>query len=175
MTKEEIINNVMQDWAEDFLRSLRSSAAARLPVDTGAGGGSFDTSIIKAGAHTAATVMVGFKNYLRYFDLSNRHLRRDKDLSPDGMERMKDWVSRNLDKLLPGYTGPTTYKYKAGNVPTKTIINNIAWGISKKRTRLKRTQWYNKLKATNQYALYYRLLDELLPVMMAEMKNKIVK
>jgi hypothetical protein len=173
VTKQDIINEVLQDWAADFLRSLESSAG-KLNSDTGAGQQSFDTSVIKAGANTAAAVMVGFNNYLRYFDLSNRNLRRDRDLSPDGIDRMKEWVSRNLDKLLPGYQGATTYKYKAGTVPMKNIINNIAWGISKKRTRLKRKQWYAKLKATEQYKLYYRLLDELLPVMMAEMKGKVV-
>ena len=104
--------------------------------------------------------------------MTNRNLRRDKDLPPEGIERMKDWARRNIDKLLPGYKGPTTYKHKAGNVPLKTIINNIAWGISKKRSRLKRKQWYNKLKSSNQYDLYFKLLDELMPVLMEEMKAR---
>jgi hypothetical protein len=178
VTKQEIINEVLQEWADGFLRELEQSAAGKLRQDTGAGQGSFDTNMIKAkltdGANVTAMVMVGFNNYMRYFDMSNRNLRRDKDLPPEGIERMKDWVRRNLDKLLPAYKGPTTYKYKPGTVPEKTIINNIAWGISKKRKRLKRHQWYAKLKASEQYKLYYRLLDELLPVMLAEVKGKII-
>jgi hypothetical protein len=179
MTKQEIINEVLQEWADGFLRELEQSAAGKLRQDTGSGQRSFDTNMIKAkltdGANVTAMVMVGFNNYMRYFDMSNRNLRRDKDLSPEGIESIKEFVKRNLNKLLPGYTGATTYKYKPGTVPEKTIINNIAWGISKKRTRIKRKQWYVKLKASEQYKLYYRLLDELLPVMLAEVKNKIIK
>lgn len=178
MNKQEIIDEVILDWAANFMAELESSARSNIRQDTGAGA-VFDTDYIRAkiakGANVTATVMVGFKAYMRYFDMSNRNLRRDKDLSPDGIERMKDWVKRNLDLLLPGYPGPTTYKYKPGTVPEKTIINNIAWGISKRRTRLKRRQWYVKLKATEQYKLYYRLLDELLPVMLAEVKGKVLQ
>jgi hypothetical protein len=175
MNKEEIINHVLEDWSTQFLRELESSAVAKLRSDTGQGLSSFDTQVVRAqvrdGVRATAAVMVGFQEYLRYFDMSNRNLRRDKDLTPDGIERMKDWVKRNLDKLLAGYQGPKTYKIKPGNVPESRIINNIAWGISKKRTRLKRKQWYVKLKATSQYQLYYRLLDELMPVMIQEMKD----
>lgn len=179
MSKQEIIDEVLQDWAAKFMTDLEYSAASKLNSDTGAGQGSFASQTVRAqiaqGAQVSAAVMVGFKNYLRYFDMSNRNLRRDKNLPPDGIERMKDWVKRNLGELMPGYTGPTTYKYKPGTVPEKTIINNIAWGISKKRTRLKRQQWYVKLKASEQYKLYYRLLDELLPVMLQEVKSKVIK
>lgn len=179
MTKQDIINEVLEDWATQFLRKLESSAASRLRADTGQGLGSFDTQVVRAqvrdGVQVTAAVMAGFNEYLRYFDMSTKNLHRDRDLSPEGMERMRDWVRRNLDKLIGGYRGQTTYKLKPGNVPETRIINNIAWGISKKRTRIKRQQWYVKLKATEQYKLYYRLLDELMPVMMEEMKGKILK
>lgn len=173
MSKEEIINEVLEDWAAEFLRDVETAARLKLPSDTGSGNNSFSTDVIRAEANTLAQVMVGFQNYLRYFDMGNKNLRRDKDYGPDGMERIKDWVRRNLDKLLPGYGGPVTYKHKAGSVPVTTIINNIAWGMSKKRTRIKRRQWYVKLKASSQYKLYYRLLDELMPVMLEEMKMRI--
>ena len=174
MTKEDLINKVLQEWAAEFLSDLERSAATKLPKDTGSGAQSFDTSILRAGASTAAQVIVSFQSYLRYFDMSNKNLRRDKDLPPDSLEQIKEWVERNMDKLLPGYKGPTEYKHKPGNIPTKTIINNIAWGISKKRTRIKRKQWYTKLKASRQYALYFQLLDELLPVMLTEVRNRVI-
>ena len=174
MTKDEIMNKVLQEWASDFLADLERSAVTKLPSDSGEGARSFDVDVLKAGASTAAQVMVSFQNYLRYFDMSNKNLRRDRDLSPDSLDDIKAWVERNMDKLLPGYKGPTEYKHKPGNVPTKTIINNIAWGISKKRNRIKRKQWYVKLKATRQYQLYFQLLDELLPVMLAEVRNRVI-
>lgn len=170
MTKEQIIDQVLTKWAEEFLQDLKVNAG-RLPSDTGDGTRSF---VINAETSSdRATMMLSFKEYLRYFDMRNNTLRRDKDFDPAGMERMKDWVKRNLGKLMSGYTHPVNYKYKDGQVPESRIINNIAWGISKKRERLKRRQWYTKLKAQKQYALYYRLLDELLPAMLAEAKSRV--
>lgn len=169
--RSEIIEQVLDRWTAEFLASLQSSAR-RLPTDTGTGARSFSITSRKEG-QDRAQVMLQFQSYLRYFDMRNSSLRRDKDFDPHGMERVKDWVRRNLSKLMSGYTGPTTYKYKEGFVPEKQIINNIAWGISKKRSRLKRRQWYVKLKGSQQYRLYYELLDELMPVMLEEAKSQL--
>ena len=177
MTKEEIINKVLEDWAAEFLKEIEASAKSQLPADTGEGGDSFDTSVIRArlkdGATTTATVMASFNSYMRYFDMGNRSMRRGKDFDDAGMERLKDWVSRHLSELKGGYKQPLVYKYKPGTIPDSRIINNIAWGISKTKRRIKRKRWYVKLKATKQYALYYQLLDELMPVMLEEAKKKL--
>ncbi len=176
MTKEEIINEVMRDWATDFLRELESTAKSKLPTDTGEGQTSFDASVkdaVTQGASTVAQVMVGFREYMRYFDMINYS--RSNYLDPHGLERMKDWVRRNLSKLLTGYQGQIYYKKRPGMIPEKRLINNIAWGISTIKGRTKRKQWYAKLKGSHQYQLYFKMLDELMPVMLEEVKGKVLK
>lgn len=174
MTKEELINRVLTEWATDFIGDAAASARSKLGTDTGAGGNSFDVNVVRAAANQSAAVIVSFNSYLRYFDMSNRNLRRDGDLSPEAIEDTKEWVRRNLSKLMAGYKGQTAYVNKATPYPVSRIINAIAWGISKKKKRPKRRQWYSKLKGERQYKLYYQLLDELLPMMLSEVKSRVI-
>jgi hypothetical protein len=171
--RAEVINRVLTEWSVQFVNQVEAQARLKIKADTGEGGSSFDQSIIKAGINNAASVLLSFNEYLRYFDMRNSALRRDGDLGPKGLERMSEWVDRNYNKLIGGYNGPVT-KRSGEPIARQRIVNNMAWGISKKRTRLKRAQWYNKLKSSEQYNLYFKMLDELLPVMLEETKQSVI-
>lgn len=172
--RADVINRVMDEWSDGFVAALEAQAKSRLRDDTGQGTSSFDHTEIKAGLDRAAQIQVSFYEYLRYFDMRNSNLRRDRDLSPEGIETIKEWVDRNYNELIGGYAGKTVSPKTGYPIPRTRIINNMAWGISKKRTRIKRKQWYNKLKSQKQYQLYFTMLDELLPVMLEQTKRAII-
>jgi hypothetical protein len=170
MTKEDIINEIMQQWLDEFIGDLEQRAKDKLPQGTGEGASSFSASMVRASLNQAAVASVAFKDYLRLFDM--RRVEREKGFGPDEMERIKEWIKKKgIQSFMKGYPYPTTYKFKPGNVPEKTILNNIAWGISRKKKRIKRRRWYNKMKGSQIYELYFKLLDELMPVMLEEAKK----
>jgi hypothetical protein len=63
---------------------------------------------------------------------------------------------------------------KLVDVSTTRIINNIAWGILRKRGRWgkKRKPWYNRLKGSSIYALYAKLVDGVIENSLKEAKQK---
>jgi len=159
-TREAVINEVTEAWAKEFIQDVAQAAATKVKKDTGEGAASFDVDVLKATSATAAVVITNFADHMRLFDM--RKVERQSDLTPEGLERIKKWVERKgISNFLKGYQYPTQVR-RGGNivdVSTTRIINNIAWGISKKRKKLKRQQWYNKQKGSDIYQLYAKLVD----------------
>jgi len=174
MTKEDAINAAIQEWAEIFINDIRNKAR-NLPKATGAGQDSFDVNLIKATSATAAVVITDFAAYLRLFDM--RMKKRNTDLDPLGIDALKKWITtKGVSGFLSGYKYPLQVR-KSGrlvDVPVTRIINNIAWGISKKKRPLKRNKWYNKTKGTSIYQLYGKLVDVVVEYSLKDVKEGIV-
>lgn len=174
MTREDAINQAIQEWAETFITDVRNKART-LPKATGDGQDSFDINVVKATSATAALVIADFASYLRLFDM--RLNKRNTDVDPLGIDALKKWITtKGVSKFLSGYKYPLQVR-KGGrlvDVPVTRIINNIAWGISKKKRPLKRTKWYNKSKGTSIYQLYGKLVDVVVDYSMKEVKEGIV-
>ena len=155
----DIINRISQDWLEEFVIDLQDLVRSKLPADTGTGASDINARMIRATISSGATIMIDMQDYLRLFDM--RRVERSKDLNADGMDRLRKWVKRKgVQSFLKGYKYPTTVT-KGGvtrAVPEARIINNIVWGISRKRRKLKRRRWYNQHKGNQVYSLYGRLL-----------------
>lgn len=154
----------MQEWVVKFIEYLQQKAD-KVGKATGQGSASFDYSIRKTATGTLPAVTVMFKDYMRFLDMKNVH--RGGDLPVDEIE---DWVkSKGLAAFKKG-------KYnKPSNLPEKAQINRIAWAIARHPKKMKRQPWYNKTKGNQVYALYFKLLDALLPVMLNEVKSELAK
>jgi hypothetical protein len=172
MTKEDVINRVLEEWLDEFVGDLQARARERVPQASGEGAASFNSSMVRASLNQAAVASVAFREYMRLFDM--RKVERSKNLGPEGIERIKRWIQKKgISNFMSGYKYPTTYKFKPGTVPEKTILNNIAWGISRKKKRIKRRQWYNKMKGSQVYSLYFKILDEVMPILLEEAKRSV--
>jgi hypothetical protein len=170
--KERIINEIIMEWGEEFVTDLQSQARKRLKAE---GADDMDISVIRATASSAAIIMLDFGEYLRYYDMRKVH--RDSNLSPEGIERIKEWIKKEgVENFLSGYKYPTTVT-KGGierPVPITRILNNIAWGISVKKRRLKRKKWYNKNKGTAVYKLYFDLINAIIDNALQEHKQSVL-
>jgi len=171
-TKEDVINGILEDWADEFIGDLQASAMSKIKEFTGEGHRSFDIAMVRAAVGVAAQVTVYFADHLRYFDM--RNVQRQKGLPAEEIERLKDWVrKKGISAFMKGYKYPTEYKTKPGNVPDSRIINNIVWGISRKKKRLRRRAWYATVKNEGMRNMYLDLVDALMPFLMEEMKKSI--
>lgn len=159
MTREQIIEDITEDWARQFIADIRT-AAQKLSKDTGTGAESFDAQVEKASGAAAAVVITDFAEYLRLFDM--RSLKREKNFTPAAMERIRKWIERKgVSNFMKKYKYPTEVRKKGQlvSVPTTRIINNIAWGISAAKRRAKRVRWYNQKKGSDLYKLYAALVN----------------
>lgn len=176
MTRDEVINDVVTEWAREFIRDIQDAAATKLRKDTGDGIASFDVDVVKAAGASAAVVVTNFQDHLRYFDM--RRVERSSNIDPDGMERLKKWIERKgISSFLKGYKYPTEVM-RGGSlvaVPATRIINNIAWGISVKRKKLKRAKWYNQQKGSDIYRLYAKLVDKVVEHSLMDVKENVTK
>lgn len=174
MTREDVMNEAIKEWAEQFINDVRNKART-IPKATGQGQESFDIDMIKATSGTAAVVLTDFAGYLRLHDMKLK--KRNSDLDPMGIDALKKWITaKGIGNFLSGYKYPLQVR-RGGtlvDVPVTRIINNIAWGISKKRNPMKRKAWYNKTKGTSIFRLYSKLVDVVVEHSLKEMKEKVV-
>lgn len=173
MTRQQIINDIIERWATQFLTDIRAEAA-RIPRASGAGADSFDIQLMSMSSAGVAQIMVDFKDYLRLRDM--RRTTRDKYMDKDALARLKEWIERKgIQNFLSGYKYPLQVRRKGGglvDVSTTRIINNIAWGISSKKNKIKPVKWYNRKKGTDIYRLYSRLVTALVESSMDELKSQ---
>lgn len=171
MTKEELINSIIEDWATDFLIELKKEAA-RINRSSGEGADSFDVDFMRMSSAGVAQIMVDFRDYLRLRDM--RRTSRENHLGKDALARLKKWIEREgVQNFLSGYKYPTKVRKKGGrlaDVSTTRIINNIAWGISVKKSKIKPVRWYNRKKGHEIYRLYGSLVNAIADQSMKEMK-----
>lgn len=174
MDYSAIINPIIEQWTTEFIMDLQDRAKDRLGNDTGAGPKSIDAAVLKASAQSSAQIIIAMNDHLRLYDM--RNAKRDRNLAPQEVEDIKSWIERKgVSNFLSGYKYSTT-KTKGGltsPVSIKRIINNIAWGISKKKKKIKRKRWYNKYKGKQIYRLYSQLLDAVLNANMEDIKLSI--
>lgn len=174
MTREDVINTEVAAWAATFIKDIQDAATAKIRKDTGDGAASFDLDVVKAAGASAAIVVTNFQDHLRYFDM--RRVERSSNIDPNGMERLKQWIERKgISSFLKGYKYPTEVK-RGGSlvaVDATRIINNIAWGISVKKKKLKRSKWYNQQKGSDIYRLYARLVDKVVEHSLSTMADNV--
>lgn len=174
MDKEKIINDIIQEWGEEFVYDLQERARKKIGSDKGAD--DMDISVIRATASSAAIILLDFDAYLRFYDM--RNVTRNNFITPEGIERLKEWIKdKGVNNFLSGYKYPTTVT-KGGvttPVPITRILNNIAWGISVKKRRLRRREWYNKSKGSAVQKLYYDLIDAIINNAIEEHKQSVLE
>lgn len=173
---DQILNDIMERWAADFVSQLRQEAA-KVPRGFGDGANSFDIEFMRMSSAGVATIMVDFKDHLRMRDM--RRTNRENPFDNKTIERIKKWVEqKGVQKFMAKYKYPTQVRKKGGgfvDVSTTRILNNIAWGISVKKSRIKPVKWYNRTKGYEIYQLYGSLVNKLVEVSMEEMKNAVIK
>lgn len=176
MDYSAIINPIIEDWITDFLLDLQDRAREKIGTDTGAGANSIDAAVIKATAQSGAQIAVSMSAHLRMYDM--RKTQRESNLAHQELEEIKAWIERKgVNNFLAKYKYPTTVT-KGGvttPVPMKRIINNIAWGISRKKGKLKRKKWYNRYKGKQTYRLYAKLLDAVIDASMDGIKESLAQ
>lgn len=172
MTNQDVINQVSQEFAEEFIRSLEEAAKNKV---TGSGSDrDFDVDFVKGASGAAATIVAQFQSHLRLYDM--KKVVRKSNLDPAGIAQIKAWIERKgVSSFLAKYKYPTQVR-KGGvlvSVPQTRIINNIAWGISNSRRKIKRKKWYNTKKGGSIYTLYARLVDAVLENSLKQAKESI--
>lgn len=161
-TREQAINRVAADWAEDFILDMAARKDRTVGSSSGESAKSFDIELTRARANVAAVIVAAFKGYARLYDM--RRVERSKQLDARGIERIKKWIiKKGLQNFMAGYKGKTQVRRNGVlvDVDTTRIINNIAWGISKRKRRLRRKKWYNKAKGGQVYDLYYKCVNAI--------------
>jgi hypothetical protein len=174
MSNQDIINEVTETFAREFMTGLQRQASSRIKEDTGSGNKSFDVDFVKGAAGSAAILTTEFASHLRLFDM--KKVSRQSQLDPRGIGLLKEWIERKgVSNFMKKYNEPTKVRRKGQlvDVSTTRIINNIAWGISRKKKPLKRKKWYNTKKGGSIYTLYARLMDAVIENSMKEMKENI--
>jgi hypothetical protein len=172
MTNNEVIQQITEEFAQELITDLQA-AAQKVGKDTGSGQQSFDADVLKGLSSSAAVVITQFQSHMRLYDM--RKVVRTSGLDPRGISAIKEWIERKgVSSFLKGYTQKTEVRQKGGAfvpVPITRIINNIAWGISRKKKPLKRKKWYNQKKGSSIYALYAKLVDGVIENSLKEAKE----
>lgn len=174
MDISKTINPIIAEFTTEFILDLQD--AARKRVGSKESAQKIDGAVLRATATRGATIMIDFAEHLRFYDM--RNVQRRNQLTPRGIERIKEWIQeKGISSFLKGYKYPLTRKIggRSTPVPMNRILNNIAWGIARKRSKLRRRRWYNKLKGTSTYKLYARLVDAVLEESLIDIKSNLSK
>ncbi len=170
MIDNKIITDIVQNWADDFLSDIEERAREKVSSSDG----NFDIQVVKNALTSGTMVIMNFDSHLRLFDM--KRVKRERNLGPIGIERIKDWIQRKgVQSFLKKYPYPLNVR-KSGQVvpvPITRILNNIAWGISRKKKKLRRKKWYNQQKGSKVYKLYFDLIDTVVDAAIKEHKTSI--
>lgn len=152
---KDIINDELTDWSITFIQN-RLRDAQKLRQNSGTGQRSFNHQVIKAATNELARALFEFEGYLRLQDM--RKLKWDKQAPFQDI--LKYVQQKGVNAFINGFS--RKYRIPSSNVQ---LMNQIAWGIIKKRQsskfKHKRKKWYNKGKERDIASLYGRILARL--------------
>ena len=163
MTTEQIINEVLEDWADnEFLANrIDDAIRARFGADSELVQ-SMRVELIYATVSRAAQVLFFMRDSGRFQDM------RLRGTSPAPVEVIEQWIEDvGVEKFIRRHAR----KYPLPN-STAQLINQIAWAIFSKGNR-RRRRWYNKGKARDIYNMYGRLIDRIFDHTAMTVKNGI--
>ncbi len=112
------------------------------------------TAISKGVVNQAVTVGIKFPDSGRFVDMKRKP---SKGIGRQQIEALKAWAERNLAEIKPRIA--KNYENRKTPVTDMRMINDIAWGIARNRTKKggRRKRWYNRPKG----ALLATLFDEV--------------
>ena len=166
-TLNDSLSEIMEQWAIEFIE-FRIQDAKKIGQATGKGIRSFSHQVIRESANEAAKALFEFEGYLRYSDM-----KRMKWTSQAPVQEFIDWVKNKgvekfRDKFIKKYGIPSS---------DLQMMNRIAWGIAKKRSKSnfkrKRIRWYSKNREKSISILYRRLLDAASEFTISNIKQNI--
>lgn len=109
------------------------------------------------------SVNISFPDYGRIIDMRKKSINYQGGLDDEGIMLLKDWIKRKgIEKFKPGYLK----RKKSIPEQEETLLNNIAWGISRNRSKNKfrRRAWYAKPTAASVNELYNQVAAGMLDV-----------
>lgn len=162
MTYQQIIDDTVQMWAGDLIRS-RIRAIDRKKLKASGDLRQIRADIVRAAIENAAIVHLVFNEYGRYHDMKSYTMPDDIPV-----DKLIEWIERK---------GLATFKRKHlrlyGKIPSDPVRlkNAIAWGIKKGRHKRRRRAWYSRGTYGSLYSLYDRLLVGLADVAIQKQKS----
>jgi hypothetical protein len=150
MDIRDSINEILEDFAVEFIRNRKDDARKADLVASKDLVRSFKGDVQKATASDLAKAFIAFQGYGRYFDL--KRVRRTRQIP---IKELEQWIKEvGVSQFIPKFT--RKYKLPTSN---QRLINQIAWGIAKKKRRHKRRRWYSKNRESDIGRLYRNLLQ----------------
>lgn len=164
MQPREVIHQVLQDWAPEFVQNrIEGARSADLVAsqDLVKSMRSEVTSALKE----VQSFFFQMEAYGRILDM--RGVNRARQVPID---EIKEWIEDvGIGKFRSGFA-------RRNRVPEdrNQLLNQIAWGIAIKRQqkkRFKRRRWYSKAREEDFDTLYQRLMDALAENTLTDIKQ----
>jgi hypothetical protein len=161
------IDQILQEWAQDYTRRIKSDAS-KIPKLTGSGIDSFRYQLLEI--NNIKTIIISFEQHLRLHDM--RRVRWDR---VPNIDAIKDFVDKKgISKFEPKFRAKYGYLPKSRD----QLLNQIAWGIGlsmykRGRWLSKRKKFYNKNNAPSLNILYRDLIDQLATTTIKDLKQSI--
>ena len=116
----------------------------------------------------AVTMGIQFPDSGRYLDMKRKP---SKGIGREQIEALKAWAERNLEQIRPRIA--KRYENRKIPVSDRRMINDIAWGIARNRTKKggRRKRWYNRPKG----ALLATIFDEVAGGLLDHTADQVLK
>lgn len=166
----KFLNETLKEWAVEFIVNRIAEVRAAKLIQSEDLINSYQSQLIRATSAGVASIIFGFNEYARYYDM-RRLNRRKKSFGREGMKELKQWIlDEGVEKFRSGFFS------KRGKLPTTDIrlANDIAWGIvrSKKRKHRRRLRYSNN-RERDIDRLYDTLLEGYGTTTLKQLKNQI--
>jgi hypothetical protein len=128
--------------------------AQKLPID-GDLLQSFEREIQAQSQDEAIRLSIAFLDSGRFIDMKPETIAHDK-WGRNYIERLEEWInSIGVEKFVYGFLDKPGRTFKLGSGGYSSLINSMAWGIAKARTKgkFRRKQWWNKDKTRATFRL----------------------
>jgi hypothetical protein len=156
MTPEEVINDTLKEWADEWIDKRKAGAEKAGLIGTGELVNSFQSALTLATPNQRAKAEFIFSTHGRYMDMKKLEFNR-----MPRVEALESYIrKKGVANFMEAHRKHRKYIPQDQDKLIKDIAFGMAIGIYRKNT-LKRRRWYNKPAYQGIQILYRRLLDNL--------------
>jgi hypothetical protein len=160
---KSLIRKEMQAWAVQWSIQRRNALRAQKIDAGGQLSRSIEFEIMRQSVAEAVELQIAFETYGRYIDIKKL---KTADGGKEYIAGVEDWIKKRgfEQKFINAFVKNRKLK----RIP-ETALNQIAWGIVKKRVtgKYRRRAWYNKAK-TAAISDLYNTVAAALPLTVGE-------
>lgn len=168
MTIHQFIEETSREWVTDFIANRIDTLRTKKIKATGELARSMEYEIRQSAVAEGVELLLAFEEYGRLVDMRriNPH-----EVGRSTIEALIGYVKeKGVQNFVRGFTRRRKYLPKS----REKLLQQIAWGIAKKRARGKRKRkaWYNRAKSAGITDLYNQIAAGLLGWTAEEMNKQ---